>query len=91
MLDVQVIRRPQRPVEEIRQIMEVTAWWEELILLPDEHIPLVVFDDNTSLKLRRLWFNPGSVSVVPKFGYFLLNVLPAYANMVDLKGASNRG
>jgi len=55
LLDTEGIRRSQRLVEEIRQIVEITAWWEELILLADEHIPLAVFDNNIKLKLCRLW------------------------------------
>jgi hypothetical protein len=39
-LNADDIGKSLRPVEEIRQITEITARWEGLILPADEHIPL---------------------------------------------------
>ena len=82
-LDAQSIRTSGQPVEEIRRIMEIATWWEELILLTDDHIPLSVFDDNTKLKLRRLQLTTGPSA--PELSGLLLNILPACTNLVDLE------
>jgi hypothetical protein len=79
------IRESQQPVEELRQIMEITAWWEALILHVDENIPLAVFDDNTRLQLRRLEFIQRTRRPGPKLSHLLLNILPACANLIELE------
>jgi hypothetical protein len=84
-LDLVAIRNSQQPLEEIRQIMEITAWWEGLILPIDEHIPLSVFDDNTKLRLRRLEFIQPVRRPGPKLSHLLLNILPSCANLIDLE------
>jgi hypothetical protein len=84
-LDLAAIRKSQQPHEEIRQIMEITAWWEALILPVDEHIPLAVFDDNTILRLRRLEFIQTDRRPGPKLSHLLLNILPACTNLIELE------
>jgi len=86
MLDAWAISNSQQQLEEIRQIMEITAWWEGLILpVVDEHIPLAVFDDNTKLQLRCLKFIPPISFVGPKLSHLLLNILPTCVNLIDLE------
>jgi len=82
-LDAQDIHWSEQPVEEMRRIMEITARWEKLILPPDDNLPLKIFDDNTRVQLRRLEFTNRSVG--PKFSHFLLNILPACSNLVELE------
>ena len=82
-LDVRDIQRSKQPVEEIRRIMEVTARWEELILPPSVGCLLEMFDDNTKLQLRRLSFLNGDIG--PEFSHFLLDILPACTNLVELE------
>ena len=65
--------------------MEVTAWWEGLILPVDDHIPLEVFDDKTKMQLRRLEFTKATRPTGPKFSHLLLNILPSCTNLIDLK------
>jgi len=85
-LDASDIGNSQQPLEEIRQIMEITAWWEGLILpVADEHIPLAVFDDNTKLRLCRLKFTQETNLAGPKLSHLLLNILPACVNLVVLE------
>jgi hypothetical protein len=84
-LNLRAIRNSKRPLEEIRQIMEITAWWEALILPVDEHIPLAVFDDNTKLRLCRLEFIQTVRGPGPKLSHLLLNILPSCANLAELE------
>jgi hypothetical protein len=84
-LDADAIGKSLRPVEEFRQIMEITARWEGLILPADEHIPLSLFDDNMKLQLRHLEFTNGITSAGQKLSDFLLNILPACTNLVKLE------
>jgi hypothetical protein len=84
-LNADAIGKSLRPVEELRQIMEITARWEELILPADEHIPLTLFDDNMKLQLRHLGLIQGTISPGQKLSDFLLNVLPACTNLVKLE------
>jgi len=82
-LDAQDIDWSEQPVEEIRQIMEITARWEKLILPPDDRLPLKIFNDNARLQLRRLKFTNRDVG--REFSHFLLNILPACTNLVELE------
>jgi hypothetical protein len=84
-LGADAIGKSLRPVEELRQIMEITARWEGLILPADEHIPLSLFDDNMKLQLRHLKFTSGTTSARQKLSDFLLNILPACTNLVTLE------
>ena len=84
-LDVQTIAKCQQPLEELRQIMKITARWEGLILPADEYIPLEVFDDNTRLRLRRLKFTHGTGFAGRKLSHLLLYILPSCVNLIDLE------
>ena len=83
-LDVRAIKLSPQPLEELRQIMEITTWWEGLILPVDDHIPLEVFDDKTKMQLRRLEFSKATRPTGPKFSHLLLNILPSCTNLIDL-------
>jgi hypothetical protein len=83
-LNLLAIRKSKRPLEEIRQIMEITAWWEGLILPVDEHVPPAMFDDNTRLRLRRLELIQPVRRPGPQLSHLLLNILPSCANLIDL-------
>ena len=83
-LDVRAIRLSQQSLEEIQQIMEITARWEGLILPVNEHIPLGVFDDKTKMQLRRLEFTKAIIPSGPKFSHLLINILPSCTNLIDL-------
>ena len=83
-LDAKSIGLSQQPLEEIRQIMEITARWEGLILPVNESIPLEVFDDKTKMQLRRLEFTNATRASGPEFSHLLLNILPSCANLIDL-------
>jgi len=80
-LDMQLIRNSNRPVEVLRRIMETTTRWEELVLSMDDHLPISVLDDNTKLQLRRLrcftWTNPN-------FYHLILDILPTCTNLVEI-------
>jgi len=82
-IDAQYINGSKQPVEEIRRIMELTTGWEELILPPDVDHLLEIFDDNTKLQLRRLSFPTGDIG--PEFSHFLLDILPACTNLIELE------
>ena len=83
-LDAQAIRLSRQPLEEIRQIMEITAWWDSLILHVSEDIHLEVLDDKTKMRLRRLEFTETTRLTRPIFSHLLLNILPSCANLIDL-------
>jgi hypothetical protein len=80
-LDVQFINYSERPVKELRRIMEITPQWEELVLATDKNLPLAIFDDNTKLQLRRLsclsWRGPLGREL-------FLDILPACTNLVEV-------
>ena len=81
-LDAHAIARCQRPLEVLRQIMEITARWEGLILPAGERLPLAVFDDNTRLQLRRLKFTR---TAGHKLSHLLLYILPFCVNLIELE------
>ena len=84
-LDARAIGLSQQSLEEIQQIMEITARWEGLILPVDGDIPLEVFDDKTKMQLRRLEFTKAIIPSGPKFSHLLINILPSCANLHELE------
>ena len=83
-LDAREIGLSRQPLEEIRQIMEITTGWESLLLHVYEHIHLEVFDDKTKMQLRRLEFTQATGPTGPKLSH-LLNILSSCANLIDLE------
>jgi len=80
-LNLQVIWSTHDPSEDLRRIIEITTQWEEFVLPTGDNLPLVVFDDNTRLQLRRLrCTGRGGV----KFRQLLVDILPTCTNLVGL-------